>query len=675
MATTPYRHEPLDESKKEMRLLLLDPYDEDKETEIANQPLKCCIKRRSLSLDADLDSNLDAGVDARPEYHAISYSWGKLKGTVPIYVSGRLLEVPKSTENVLRSLHRCSGGISAAVWIDSICIDQENVQEKGKQVAMMDLIFKHAATVHVWLGPSDNSTAAAISSIHAITEERLQGETGGARWLANFATKMGTHVLERYIELPLPNGCNWSALVRFFSSEWFTRLWVVQEAVLARNAVCHCGSLNVPLDDVVLAAYCLESKRRGLQYIRAEEDAGRRGIYNAAQVYALQRAVQPRRLVDLLKLCPRFQTTDLRDKVFGLLGMSDMWTASRHNVMLDPNYSKSNSIEVVYRNATRAALEEDGSLRLLQDAQSLVRSEETPETDIDLRLPSWVPRFHFVRDPDRGALVSIKSQNACNGEKFYINRYIDGYIDHSQEGDVLSLKGLVCDEVATVTEAMSVSLFADQRALQHCIGRFWKIAKEGRSDTAPDPSTAFKAVLLGGSDPEKRQRARGPAQPSPTSKTGSCAPDLVKKIWRFMGGLRWPLSGTSFIKPDIREKGEQTERNRQALQMDTLFARSMIDKRKQWRIKDHEGMSDEQWQSYLDELMNMSVNRVFLITEQGRMGLGPAKTKKGDRICILCGGQVPFVLRREGVYWKLMGDAYLDGVMNVSFCSRQMILK
>jgi hypothetical protein len=617
MATTPYRHEPLDEYKNEIRLLVLDPYDEDKETGFADQPLKCNIRRRYL----------DPGTPG-PEYHAISYSWGTDKGTVPICVSGRLLEVPKSTENVLRSLHRCSGGISAAVWIDAICIDQENVQEKGKQVAMMDLIFKSAAVVHVWLGPSDNSTAAAISSIRAIVEERVQGRN--IAWLANSATKTGTHELKEYIEIPLPGQCSRPAFVNFFSSGWFARLWVVQEAVLAQYAICHCGSLEIPLDDVILAAYCLESKRRGLQSIGEGEDAGCRGIYNAAQIYALQRAPRPRRLVDLLRLCPRFQTTDLRDKVFGLLGMSDMWTAARHNTMLDPNHSESNSIKDVYRNATRAALEEDGSLRILQDAQALVRSGETPKTDKDLRLPSWVPKYHFVRDPDRGALVNITCQNDCNGKWLYIDR--------SQGDDVLSLNGMVCDEVARVTRVMDIFLFANQRALRVHIGRLWEVAKEGASNAAPDLSTAFKTVLLGESDPEKRFRAGDYSQPS-----------------------------------TMIETEEQIESDTQTPHMDTLFARSEINKQNQWRLKDHEGPANEQWKSYLDELMNMSVNRVFFITEEGRMGLGPAKTKKGDKVCILFGGRVPFILRERLMYWQLIGDAYLDGIMNVSFFSRKQL--
>jgi hypothetical protein len=613
MATTQYSHEPLDESKKEIRLLFLDPYDEDRETEIANEPLKCSIQRRSLSSAP--------GIPA-PRYHAVSYSWGnKDGGTVPICVDGMPLEVPKRAENVIRSLYRCSGGITgpSAVWIDAICIDQDDLQEKGRQVAMMDLIFRRAAVVQVWLGPSDDSTAVAISSIRAIVEERLR--RGDVEWLANFATKMGTHVLKEYIGRPLPNECEWSALLRVFSSEWFTRLWVVQEVVLAQKAICHYGSFNTSFEHVILTAYWVESTRRGLQHISAEEDAGRRGMYNAAQIYSLGRGLPPRRLVDLLKLCPRFQTTDLRDKVFSLLGMSDVWTASRQDRMLDPDYTE--SIETIYKNGTRAALKEDNSLRLLQDAQALVRSEETPETKEVLQLPSWVPRFHFVRDPDQGALVNIPCQNACNGERLRMR---------PSEDDVLSLEGMVCDEVAGVTRVMDVSLFANQRALRNHIGRLWVIAQASVSNAAHDLSTAFKAVLLGGSNPEKR------------SKTGNAA-----------------LPSTRI------DTGEPLESDRQTPHMDTLFADSEIDKQDKWRLKDHQGLAYERWKSYLDELMNMSVNRVFFITEQGRMGLGPANTQKGDKVCILCGGQVPFLLREEGMLWKLVGDAYLDGVMNVSF--------
>jgi hypothetical protein len=66
MATTPYRHEPLDESKKEIRLLVLDSYDEDRETEIASQPLKCCITRRSLASSDDMYAKSSTGAPREP---------------------------------------------------------------------------------------------------------------------------------------------------------------------------------------------------------------------------------------------------------------------------------------------------------------------------------------------------------------------------------------------------------------------------------------------------------------------------------------------------------------------------------------------------------------------------------------------------------------------------------
>jgi hypothetical protein len=153
-------------------------------------------------------------------------------------------------------------------------------------------------------------------------------------------------------------------------------------------------------------------------------------------------------------------------------------------------------------------------------------------------------------------------------------------MDHSPE-DVLRLGGMVCDEVAEVTEAMSVSLFDNQAAFRDHLGKLWDIAKAEVSGPAPDLSTAFRKVLLGGSDPNKRS---GPPNFSRPSTTG--------------------------------ETGEQLKSTIDALLMTTLSPQFDIEERCQWRIKDHEIFSDRQWRSYLEELMNMSVNRVFFITEE-----------------------------------------------------------
>lgn len=59
-------------------------------------------------------------------------------------------------------------------------------------------------------------------------------------------------------------------------------------------------------------------------------------------------------------------------------------------------------------------------------------------------------------------------------------------------------------------------------------------------------------------------------------------------------------------------------------------------------------------------------DRCFFTTSSGRIGLGVPSTKPGDTICALDGAAVPFILREQGPHWRLVGDAYVEGILEVS---------
>ncbi|EJT82420.1 hypothetical protein GGTG_02393 [Gaeumannomyces tritici R3-111a-1] len=76
-----------------------------------------------------------------------------------------------------------------------------------------------------------------------------------------------------------------------------------------------------------------------------------------------------------------------------------------------------------------------------------------------------------------------------------------------------------------------------------------------------------------------------------------------------------------------------------------------------------------------DELTrSCSIGRAFFISEKGYFGLAPSTTQLGDRVCILAGGQVPYILRQAGEAvlpdnrtvraFKLVGDSYVYGIMH-----------
>ena len=87
---------------------------------------------------------------SRPKYFALSYAWGPPGNTKTIYVDGNKLEVRKNLYDALLHLRDKTG--SHTLWIDAICIDQTNIEERNQQVRLMAYIYTRAQHVIIWLG-------------------------------------------------------------------------------------------------------------------------------------------------------------------------------------------------------------------------------------------------------------------------------------------------------------------------------------------------------------------------------------------------------------------------------------------------------------------------------------------------------------------------------------------
>ncbi|KAK9417998.1 putative Heterokaryon incompatibility protein-domain-containing protein [Seiridium unicorne] len=104
-----------------------------------------------------------------PQYEALSYVWGSEENKKTVFVGNRgrsRVTVTRNLDVALRHL-RYDHKEPRVMWIDAICIDQKNDQEKGPQVARMGQVFKCAARVLVWLGPEQNHSDLAMQLISA----------------------------------------------------------------------------------------------------------------------------------------------------------------------------------------------------------------------------------------------------------------------------------------------------------------------------------------------------------------------------------------------------------------------------------------------------------------------------------------------------------------------------
>lgn len=165
-----------------------------------------------------------------PAYTALSYVWS-LDGTAParsvrISIDGAKLPVLNSLQPFFEVLKTKGTALDGSWWwIDSICINQEDNQEKNSQVALMEAIYTQAGMATVWLGESSADSDKAVDFIHAI-EKGIQD--------------VGSATLERELRLEVYSS-SWEALESLFVRRWWSRVWTLQEFVLPSDLSFWCG--------------------------------------------------------------------------------------------------------------------------------------------------------------------------------------------------------------------------------------------------------------------------------------------------------------------------------------------------------------------------------------------------------------------------------------------------
>jgi heterokaryon incompatibility protein (HET) len=145
-------------------------------------------------------------------YEALSYVWGNLDETVPILIGKHCFKVTKNLHAALLRLRNHS--IERIVWIDAVCINQADDQEKSHQIQYMAKIYDQASRVIVWLGEGTDDSDQAFKDIH------------------NAAGDEVTDSLEE---------TNQEAILKVLERPWFRRIWVRQQILdnLGSKALKH----------------------------------------------------------------------------------------------------------------------------------------------------------------------------------------------------------------------------------------------------------------------------------------------------------------------------------------------------------------------------------------------------------------------------------------------------
>ena len=161
-------------------------------------------------------------LESCPKYEALSYRWGADNDSEKIFVDGLSVKISRTLKRALQEWQ--SSTETKLVWVDALCIDQANDQERNEQVTKMRNIYSQAANVVVWLGEGTPSSPLAFSLVRD-----LYGHL-------NESAYFGDALLDAHRQ------SHWDALVEIMEREYWQRIWVVQEINSARSLILRCGS-------------------------------------------------------------------------------------------------------------------------------------------------------------------------------------------------------------------------------------------------------------------------------------------------------------------------------------------------------------------------------------------------------------------------------------------------
>ncbi|KAH6996937.1 heterokaryon incompatibility protein-domain-containing protein [Ilyonectria destructans] len=645
-----------------------------------------------------------------PVYFALSYTWGPPSvgnveygnvDKVPILLNGKRLRVNPNLHDALLQLYHLYP--SVPLWIDAICIDQENRAEREAQVGIMDQIYRRANKVIIWLGK--------------ITDrDQVQRGAGLVKQLAQVATREVLGIIQaqdfglgiditnpeslKRFSLPVLTQQDAEALISFYRSRWFHRIWILQEVALAKEAEVLWGNISVPWDDIGMVAVFLQltSMAAGLSFHFlgdgfnvTEVDVVGQGFLGAMRIQLVREWCKGpdsplHGVLDLIEFMPgvsgtsmsilllqlvlwtrvSFQASDRRDCVYGFQGiLNHMFNGEKIPTRLQADYGV--PTEEVMLRFTIEVLEATQSLHVL----GLVCDpalRQVPGT------PSWVPDLSPVAAANPMLGPCFKSMVAgdslfhastktighqssvfrINGRKLHV---------HGQRVGTVRMTGEELDE------AFQGNLHG-WAELMLAMEPVYMPTRQPRSD-------AFRRAIVLDQDESRRR-----ALPEALLKLNQAITWVIFLAAQKVFDGQTPAAIEEFLAERhlVFRAAEEVQ--------DCFFpTREVVEEccGKYGMLPETDGLHGEEKQRWLKNfhaeafsgagllLAEALGHRRPFMLENGYIGSGPKSTNKGNEVWILSGCRTPLVLRKlEGRReYSLIGEAYVHGIMHGEFVEEE----
>jgi hypothetical protein len=224
------RYRPLKTSQHQIRILHILPGQYD-------DALRCELHTESLH--------------DRPIFEALSYSWGDQQILYLIEVDGQQADIASNLYNVLRRLRFTDK--TRRIWADALCINQADTDERSYQVSLMRDIYSFTSEAILLLGDFSDVNSEPKSSAYAKAVDCISETSAITAFALLRSMATGRHWSDKNDDKQFMARKDLGNLSALLKLSWWQRAWTVQEAVISNNATFYCGTIRLPLSEVMLA--------------------------------------------------------------------------------------------------------------------------------------------------------------------------------------------------------------------------------------------------------------------------------------------------------------------------------------------------------------------------------------------------------------------------------------
>lgn len=602
-----------------------------------------------------------ATLEKKFQYDALSYRWTDPRLTDPdvIEIDNVLFPIGPNLHAALSHLRNTQ--VSRYLWIDQICINQADMEEKVQQISIMGDIYVGSGSTVIWLGAGDAQSDLAMQLFPILVkliqyeEERSSTKSKDlAAKPADFSEWSGT--------LGIP-------IHKLFNRDWFGRLWTLQEAALSQRAEVWCGKYSFPF-------HLIEAFERGCNidlfghWSQALEAIGWRSrkvdpelpdrsmIAHTYTVSTLKAgSMSATRVLNSLR---SLDCSEHQDRIFSVLRFLD---AKIINEIIEAPVKSS---ETLYHLVALNILESGDLTHLgaagLSQHRLTYRNHDADTSRPYLQLASWVPDWTYAtRTPNYWALnedhISKRGTSlySAGGPKLVA----EPSLEFIRDDGVLRIDVIPIGEISQLTSAFSRPHLPDNldepsknvafvtKATEEyrvyiasCVDLAMTCTARYDSDAA---RKACRDSLVGGLTSDIRRTTQtGVLVPASQDEVDAMFESFERQVW-MMAEQTWAMQRMVTGEPLTMEDIGRIQALTVAAQSATANAQSH--------------------RQLFTAIAEMCQSRRFFITQNHRIGMAPGITQPGDLICIIPGCCAPFVIRLAGDNHHIIGECYVYGAM------------